>query len=88
MRWPTTQSWLRTKVLDNYDTSNYLYQSRVRSLPCPVSNSLTHSCLVDLINVTPADEDCFLKVVDVVALMLRSALRKMLAIAYFQQTLW
>ena len=39
-------------------------QTRIRSLPGLVSNSLSHCSLIELIDVTLADEDAFSKVVD------------------------
>ena len=42
------------------------YRTRVRSLVMLVSNSLTHSCLVNLIDVTLACEDTNSKLVDIV----------------------
>ena len=42
------------------------YRARVRSLATLVSNSLTHSCLVDLIDVTLACEYANSKLVEVV----------------------
>ena len=42
------------------------YRTRVRSLAMLVSNSLTHSCLVNLIDVTLACEDANSKLVEVV----------------------
>ena len=42
------------------------YRTRVRSLATLVSNSLTHSCLVDLIDVTLACEDANSKLVEVI----------------------
>ena len=47
------------------------YRTRVRSLSCLVSNSLTHSlthsCLVNLIDMTLACEDANSRLVEVVA---------------------
>ena len=43
------------------------YRTRVRSLFTLVSNSLTHSCLVNLIDVTLACEDANSKLVEVVS---------------------
>ena len=45
---------------------NHFYRTRVRSLVMLVSNSLTHSCLVNLIDVTLACEDTNSKLVDIV----------------------
>ena len=45
--------------------SNY-YRTRVRSLFTLVTNSLTHCCLVNLIDVTLACEDANSKLVEVV----------------------
>ena len=42
------------------------YRTRVRSLATLVSNSLTNSCLVDLIDVTLACESANAKLIDVV----------------------
>ena len=42
------------------------YRNRVRSLAMLVAHSLTHSCLVNLIDVTLACEDANSKLVDVV----------------------
>ena len=42
------------------------YRTRVRSLGMLVTNSLTHSCLVNLIDVTLACEDANSKLVEVV----------------------
>ena len=42
------------------------YRTRVRSLATLVSNSLTNSCLVDLIDVTLACEGANAKLIDVV----------------------
>ena len=42
------------------------YRTRVRSLVMLVTHSLTHSCLVNLINVTLACEDVDSKLVEVV----------------------
>ena len=42
-------------------------QTRIRSLPGLVSNSLSHCSLIELIDVTLADEDAFSKVVDMFA---------------------
>ena len=42
------------------------YRTRVRSLGMLVTNSLTHSCLVSLIDVTLACEDANSKLVEVV----------------------
>ena len=42
------------------------YRTRVRSLATLVGNSLTHSCLVDLTDVTLACEDVDSKLVEVV----------------------
>ena len=44
----------------------YFYWTRVRSLAILVSNSLTHSCLVNLIDVTLACKDAYSKLVEVV----------------------
>ena len=52
-----------------FDWPFYLYRTQVRSLHClPLSltNPLTNSCLVNLINVTLACEDANSKLVDVV----------------------
>ena len=42
------------------------YRTRVRSLAMLVSESLSHCCLVNLINVTLACEDAYSKLVEVV----------------------
>ena len=42
------------------------YRTRVRSLCTLVTNQLTHSCLVYLIDVTLACEDAYSKLADVV----------------------
>ena len=42
------------------------YRTRIRSLFTLVTNSLTHSCLVNLIDVTLACEDASSKLVEVV----------------------
>ena len=47
-------------------SESYFYRTRVRSLGMLVSNSLTHSCLVNLIDVTLACEDANSKLVEVV----------------------
>ena len=44
----------------------YFYRTRVQSLAMLVTNSLTHSCLVNLIDVTLACEDANSKLVEVV----------------------
>ena len=44
----------------------YYYRTRVRSLFTLVTNSLSHSCLVNLIDVTLACEDANSKLVDIV----------------------
>ena len=44
------------------------YRTRVRSLFTLVTNSLTHCCLVNLIDVTLACEDANSKLVDVVTI--------------------
>ena len=44
----------------------YFYRTRVRSLVVLVTNSLTNSCLVNLIDVTLACEDANSKLVEVV----------------------
>ena len=49
-----------------YIGGNYFYRTRVRSLFTLVTNSLSHSCLVNLIDVTLACEDANLKLVEVV----------------------
>ena len=46
---------------------SYFYRTRVRSLGMLVSNSLTHSCLVNLIDVTLAFEDANSELVEVVS---------------------
>ena len=46
----------------------YFYRTRVRSLAMLVTHSLTHSCLVNLIDVTLACEDTNLKLVETVTL--------------------
>ena len=48
-------------------TDSPLYRTRVRSLVMLVTNSLTHSCLVNLIDVTLACEDANSKLVEVVS---------------------
>ena len=45
------------------------YRTRVRSLATLVSNSLTHSCLVDLIEVTLSCEYANSKLVEVVTVV-------------------
>ena len=47
---------------------NCFYRTRVRSLGMLVSNSLTHSCLVNLIDVTLVCEDANSKLFEVVTL--------------------
>ena len=49
-------------------SSYCFYRTRVRSLGMLVSNSLTDSCLVNLIDVTPACEDAYSKLVEVVTI--------------------
>ena len=49
--------------------SDYFYRTRVRSLGMLVSNSLTPSCLVNLIDVTLACEDGNSKLVEVVTVV-------------------
>ena len=44
---------------------NHFYRTRVRSLGMLVTNSLTNSCLVNLIDVTLACEDAHSKLADV-----------------------
>ena len=46
---------------------SHIYRTRVRSLVMLVTNSLTHSCLVNLIDVTLACEDDNSKLVEVVS---------------------
>ena len=47
-------------------TFDYFYRTRVRSLAMLVTHWLTHSCLVNLIDVTLACEDASSKLVEVV----------------------
>ena len=51
--------------LDSIRNSCDVYRTRVRSLVMLVSNSLTNSCLVNLIDVTLACEDANSKLVEV-----------------------
>ena len=51
-----------------WPATRYFYRTRVRSLFTLVSNSLTDSCLVNLIDVTQACEDANSKLVDVVTI--------------------
>ena len=48
------------------DATNHFYRTRVRSLATLVSDWLTLSRLVDLIDVTLACEDAVSKVIDVI----------------------
>ena len=48
-------------------SDTFFYRTRVRSLAMLVSDSLTHSRLVNLIDVTLAYEDAFSKLVKIVA---------------------
>ena len=51
--------------MDNFPSLNF-YRTQVRSLVMLVTNSLTNSCLVNLIDVTLACEDANSKLVEVV----------------------
>ena len=54
---------------DQIFTSSYFYRTRVRSLFTLVTNSLSHSCLVNLIDVTLACEDVNSKLVEVYSII-------------------
>ena len=53
-------------LLQSLPDKKYFYRTRVRSLAMLVTPSLTHSCLVNLIDVTLACEDTSLRLVDIV----------------------
>ena len=61
-----TRALVKCKTLSPFSSSVRFYRTRVRSLGILVSNSLTHSFSVNLIDGTLACEDANLKLVEVV----------------------